>query len=196
MGRPRKNPIPAMPAMYDPDGKPESDREPIQINDLPEDVSRETVSRDAVPAEYDDASAARRQAEDIRRKRTRPFGSMTQKLALPERPYYKRHWFNDTPGRVQMARESGWTHVRDGDEPIKRVVGSGRDGGALNAYAMEIPKEIYEEEAAARHAMAQAKVDEFKRNPFRAQAGAAQQSDVGKFYSPEADPLTVKSPGR
>jgi hypothetical protein len=122
------------------------------------------------------------------RKIRQPFGSSTQKLALPKRAGYHRHWFNDSPGRVEEALNSGWAHVqgRDG-KPIKRVVGTGRDNGALNAYAMELPEVFWQEDQAARDKMASDKMDALKANPFRAKTGQAQKSDIGKFYSPQEE---------
>lgn len=120
----------------------------------------------------------------IRRMR-KPFGAYTQKLALPVRPGYHRHWFNDTAGRVDDAKESGWSHIIDKDgKPLKRVVGTGRDNGVLIAYAMELPLVFWEEDMAARHAAAKAKVDAIKKQPFMAKPGQAQPEDKGKFYSP------------
>lgn len=128
----------------------------------------------------------------------KPFdGAMTQKLALPVRAGYHRHWFNDVAGRIDEAVASGWAHVinpRDG-KPYKRVVGSGRDGKALEAYAMEIPNVFWQEEMDARHEIAKAKVDSIKKRPAVAQPGQAQASDSGKFYSPHdsrgIDPVQV-----
>lgn len=129
-----------------------------------------------------------------------PFGAMTQKLAIPPRVSYHRHWFNDVAGRIDEARTSGWSHVNDQKtgQPMKRTVGSGRDGGALIAYAMELPEVFWLEEMDARHKVAQAMVDSIKKNPFQAKPGQAQASDKGKFYDPTegsgAGPLQVIQP--
>lgn len=129
-----------------------------------------------------------------------PFGGVSQKLALPMRPGYHRHWFNDVAGRIDEAKASGWSHVkneRDGT-PLKRVVGTGRDNGPLLAYAMELPEVFWQEEMDARHAAAQAKIDSIKKNPFQSKTGQAQASDKGKFYDPTegsgAGPLQVIQP--
>jgi hypothetical protein len=124
----------------------------------------------------------------------KPFGAaLTQKLALPVRIGYHRHWFNDVAGRVDEAKANGWAHIknpRDGT-PLKRVVGTGRDNGVLWAYAMELPEVFWQEEMDARHAAAKAKVDAIKAKPFQAKPGQAQASDQGKFYSPIDAPLQV-----
>ena len=122
----------------------------------------------------------------------RPLGTYAQKLALDRRPGYHRHWFNDQPGRVDEAVANGWAHVADREgKPLKRVVGSGRDRGALYAYAMEIPEVFWQEDMAARHADAQSRVDAIRQSPFRAKQGETTAQDQGKFYSPKEEPLQV-----
>lgn len=132
----------------------------------------------------------------IRAVRT-PFGSMSQKLALPQRSGYHRHWFNDVAGRIDEAKASGWSHVKNEKDgtPLKRVVGTGRDNSPLLAYAMELPEVFWQEEMDARHAVATAKMDSIKKNPFASKPGQAQASDKGKFYDPNegtgAGPLSI-----
>lgn len=122
------------------------------------------------------------------RKIRKPFGSMTQKLALPGINGYHQHWFNDDPGRVEEATANGWAHVMGKDgKPVKRVVGRGRDSAALYAYAMKLPIIFWQEDLNARHDAAQARIDEVRKKPFRAKPGQAEKSDAGKFYSPNED---------
>lgn len=129
-----------------------------------------------------------------------PFGVATAKLALPVRPGYHRHWFNDVAGRIDEATASGWAHVKDQKTnlPMKRTVGSGRDGGALIAYAMELPEVFWQEEMDARNKLAMAKLDSIKKNPFASKPGQAQPSDKGKFYDPTEStgkgPLQIDTP--
>lgn len=132
-----------------------------------------------------------------------PFGSQSLKLAMPTRPGYHRHWFNDVAGRIDEATTSGWANVKDQKtgQPLKRTVGSGRDGGALIAYAMEIPEVFWQEEMDARHKTATEKLESIKKNPFASKPGQAQASDKGKFYDPTegtgtAGPLTIQTPQR
>lgn len=126
----------------------------------------------------------------------RPLGAFAQKLALPERPGYHRHWFNDTPGRIDEAEANGWAFVRDrdGKDPISRVVGTGRDNSALKAYAMELPAVLWQEDIDAKHAEAKSRIDGIKASPFRSKPGEAKAADKGKFYSPQEDvaPLSVE----
>lgn len=124
-----------------------------------------------------------------------PFGAMHQKLALPQRSGYHRHWFNDVAGRIDEAKQSGWAHIknpRDGT-PLKRSVGTGRDNNVLWAYAMELPLVFWQEEMDARNQLAKDKVDAIKAKPFQAQLGQSKAADQGKFYSPVegAAPLQV-----
>lgn len=125
----------------------------------------------------------------------KPLGAFAQKLALPERPGYKRHWFNDVAGRVVEAELNGWTHVKGTDgKPISRCVGSGRDKGALYAFAMEIPMVFWQEEQNARNEVAAEKMNSLRASPFRAAPGTAKASDKGKFYDPsehDAGPIQI-----
>lgn len=129
----------------------------------------------------------------------KPFaGAMSQKLALPKRNGYHRHWFNDIAGRIDEAVASGWAHVinpRDG-KPTRRAVGTGRDNGVLYAYAMEIPNVFWQEEMDAKHAVAAGQIEGIKKRPAVVPPqGVAQASDAGKFYSPHdsrgLDPISV-----
>ena len=78
---------------------------------------------------------------------------------------------------------------------MHRVVGSGRDNKALEAYAMELPEVFWQEEMVARHKIASDRVDGIKKRPAAAQPGQAQASDAGKFYSPHdargVDPIHI-----
>ena len=134
------------------------------------------------------AEAADELTADIERIRAmrKPFGAYSQKLAIPKKPGYHLHWFNDSPGRIEEALGAGWKHRTDGaGNPIKRVVGTSRDGGPLYGFAMDLPQVFWEEDMAAREERAKAPLDAIKRNPFPAQAGAAKPSDSQKFYTPE-----------
>lgn len=122
----------------------------------------------------------------------KPFGAFTQKLALDVRAGYKRHWFSDEPGRVDEAIGNGWAHVNDKEgKPVRRVVGRGRDGGAMYGYAMELPKVFWDEDMQAKNDAAQARIDEIKKNPFRAKPGQAKASDADKFYSAREEPVQM-----
>lgn len=93
-----------------------------------------------------------------------PLGVPRTKLAVPQRPGYKRRWINDDgKGRLQAAAEGGYTHVcdpnlhvgEDGggdktDSRVSRIVGRGEGGKPLRAFLMEIPSEQYKEDQASK----------------------------------------------
>jgi hypothetical protein len=148
---------------------------------------------DAQPQENESLEDAIKRIGAIRDKTRQEWGQFLQKLALPVRPGYHRHWFNDVAGRIEEAKASGWAHVknpRDGT-PHKRAVGTGRDNNVLYAYAMEIPEVFWQQEMDARHAIAREKVEGIKKKPVRAEPGQAQASDQGKFYSPAEEMISV-----
>ena len=152
---------------------------------------------DAAPQEGETLEQAIARVGAIRERNRKEWGEFSQKLALPKRAGYHTHWFNDISGRIDEALASGWSHrmnPRDG-KPFHRVVGTGRDGKALEAYAMDLPLVFWQEEMDARHKVASDKVDSIKKRPAVAQPGQAQASDAGKFYSPHEskglDPVHV-----
>jgi len=115
----------------------------------------------------------------ITRENRRGFGNQGQKLAYPDRDGYHRHWFNDTPGRVAAAQESGYTSVIDPatKQPVTRVVGVSPIGGPLHAYLLEIPQEWYDDDMAELEKINASKEEALKRGPQ-----AANPSDVQAFY--------------
>ena len=84
------------------------------------------------------------------RAQRKPFGAQNQKLAYPARPGYHRHWFNDSPGRIIDAQAAAYDFVLDRNgKKVCKPVGVADQGGALMAYLMEIPQELYEEDMRA-----------------------------------------------
>lgn len=129
-------------------------------------------------------------AADIARIRQfrKPIGAMSQKLALPVRPGYHRHWFNDVAGRISEAEANGWAFVRGADEkPLSRCVGTGRDKGAQYAFAMELPLVFWQEDLDAKHKLASEKIDSLKGQIARVPSGKADRADKGKFYDPHEE---------
>lgn len=91
------------------------------------------------------APVVRRPTKDTRR----PFGSQTQKLAYESRAGFHRHWFNNSPGRIDAALAAGYTHVEDKDgRKVQRVVGVSEGGDGLLGFLMEIPLDWYQEDMA------------------------------------------------
>jgi hypothetical protein len=73
----------------------------------------------------DQAQASERAAviREERKKRV-PLGVPRTKLTAPTRPGYQRRWINDdAKGRLQHAKEGGYTHVEDPNLLV------GEDGG-------------------------------------------------------------------
>lgn len=139
-----------------------------------------------------DAPPTREDIERIRKLR-KPLGTLAQKLALPVRRGYHRHWFNDSGNRVAEAVANGWAYVNDPEgKPIRRAVGTGRDNGVMFAIAMELPDVFWREDMDARHQVATDKMDALRRSPIRAEKGKVQKSDQGKFYSPVEEVLSVE----
>lgn len=167
----------------------------IEPEHTPEEAAEiwDEVDKDVLHAGPEDEETVEEAIARIRSLTTRRMGGFQQKLAYPKRPGYYRHWFNDSPGRIDEAKANGWAFVKGQDgQPVRRHVDSGRDNRGLNAYIMQIPELIHREDMAARHAAAASMMESVKRKAFDAQPGAAKPSDAGKFYSPtQADPITI-----
>ena len=193
-------------SIYNPEGPPAPEKRkpgrPVKTAELPKSTIAEpahevaealSVDHELVPGtltpENETIEEAIERVAAIRARNRKEWGEFSQKLALPKRAGYHTHWFNDVAGRIDEALASGWTHrvnPRDG-KPFHRVVGTGRDGRALEAYAMDLPLVFWQEEMDARHKAAQDRVEAIKKRPAVAQPGQAQASDQGKFYSPHDD---------
>ncbi len=133
--------------------------------------------------------------DEIRRSRQQWGSGLQQKLALPKRRGYHRHWFNDSGNRIEDAKSSGWSPIKGSDgKPIERVVGTARSGQPLRAFAMELPEAIWLEDLDAKNKLAEDQIEQVRTKPFRAPPGAAQKSDAGKFYSVDetAGPVGVR----
>jgi hypothetical protein len=154
------------------------------------------LAPNAAPQEGETLEQAVARIGALRERNRKEWGEYSQKLALPKRAGYHTHWFNDVAGRLDEALASGWAHrinPRDG-KPFHRVVGSGREGKPLEAYAMDLPLVFWQEEMDARHKVASDRIEGIKKNPFQAAPGQAKASDKGKFYDPTdgaAGPLQV-----
>ncbi len=48
----------------------------------------------------------------------KPFSEGSLKLQVPDRPGYHRHWFRGEPGRIERAKQAGYTHVAKGDAHV------------------------------------------------------------------------------
>lgn len=123
------------------------------------------------PPKYQEIATAEVDAPRVRSNR-KPFGSLEQKLAYPEREGFHRHWFNDIPGRVERALEAGYEHVKDKEgKNVCKNVGTAEGGGALVGYLMEIPEEWYLQDQAAQQAQVDSVEDTIKRGEFESKEG-------------------------
>lgn len=158
----------------------------------------DSISADATlhpeTARATEASALAEDIERIRKLRIGWSSGLMQKLALPVRRGYKRHWFNDSGNRIEDAKASGWSTIKGSDgQPIKRIVGSARSGQPLAAYAMEIPEVFWLEDLAAKNKVAEDQLDTVRGKPFQVPPGMAKRSDAGKFYSPNESVVGIES---
>lgn len=123
-----------------------------------------------------------------RRKRV-PLGVQQQRLGARVPDGMVGRWVNDTPGRIDRARQAGYEFINeDGRTAAERescrseIVGTAREGGPLRAYLMAIPRQFYEEDQAAK----QEPLDRFEEDLRRGHAPQqAAPQDRGKFYQPD-----------
>lgn len=102
------------------------------------------------------------------RKERIPLGTVRQKLSAPSVDGKVRRWINDDGGRIPMAEQGGYEFVTDdglkigetnlgsGNQDlgsrVSRIVGTKANGEPLRAYLMEIDKDSYDEDQAAKAA--------------------------------------------
>jgi len=97
--------------------------------------------------------------EDTGRKQRTPVGVMRPKMLAPERPGYKRRWFNATEGRLHQALTGDYTFVEDPSLQIgvPDIDNVNRDLGSRvsrvvdkatgqRAYLMEIKDDYYQDD--------------------------------------------------
>jgi hypothetical protein len=118
----------------------------------------------------------------------KPFGNQQLKLARPDRPGFKRRFFNDVPGRIVRAKEAGWEIVMKANgEPDTEVVGVAETGGALLAYLMETPEEFYNED----YKDQQAQIDDMERSFKRGADNHGQVGQDGRYIPSRG--ITIKT---
>lgn len=118
------------------------------------------------------------------RARRVPLGVPSLKMAAEQRAGYHRHWMNDHKNRIHAAEQAGYQFVSeivDGrDMRVSRRVGTHEDGSPLLAYLMEIRREFYDEDQAAK----QAQVDEIDAAIMRRNEPNDAEGDRAGFYTP------------
>lgn len=129
------------------------------------------------------------QAEPRRGADRIPFGKQRQRLAYPTRPGFVGYWFNDDNDRIDRALQAGWSFVTDRQKkPVSRPVGKKEGGGALRAFRMELPEEIYRQDYAAEQKL----VDEIEA-PIK--AGNLGAKDGDNRYVPKHTPIKFEEKG-
>jgi hypothetical protein len=95
----------------------------------------------------------------VKRRRRASVGGHALKLDAPNRPGFKRRWFNDDGNRLADAHELGYDPVHDPEvktsdlgSGISRLVGTKANGEPLRAYLMETPDELHAEGVAEKEA--------------------------------------------
>lgn len=131
--------------------------------------------------------------EETGRSRRIPLGTPQAKLKADIRPGYVGRWINDDGDRLDRAVNAGYEFAEDQnikgrDKRQKRRVGVKEGGEPLFAYLMEIRKEFYDEDEAARMgALKEMDAAMLAGVP----AGADAQRDRVGFYQPNQHPTTV-----
>lgn len=96
----------------------------------------------------------REKIERIRRDRT-PIGVPTMNWSCPDNDGYQYRVFNDEwmsrPDNIQRALSAGYEFVDSEEKRQKpKVVGTNDNGTPIKGYLMRIPKEIFDEDQAAK----------------------------------------------
>lgn len=116
----------------------------------------ERVRRGRPPLDRKETSGTSR---DLKGRAERvPLGVRRPKLNADIRPGYVGRWINDDNNRIQDALKGGWDFVLrdseaksdDASSRIAKDVGSKTNGQRLIAYLMEIRKDWYDEDQAAK----------------------------------------------
>lgn len=147
--------------------------------------ARTSTTQVAAPDFASDPDGYRAYVARLRNQR-KSFGAFQQKLAYPARPGYYRYWFNDEPGRIAQATDAGYSFVKDPQtgQNVARAVGTRKEGGALMAYLMELPIELWEED----HAKVHRRTDEIetavRKSKVLLSDNDSPGEDEGNFYVP------------
>ena len=125
-------------------------------------------------------------AKETKTKRV-PIGGKRDILAVRNQdPNFVYRWVNDTPGRIERFKEAGYEVVLQDVEVGHKTVDRGSKvgsaimrqvGGLLTAVCMRIPKELYDEDQAA-------KAEAILEQELAMRAEAESKADYGKFTLP------------
>lgn len=121
----------------------------------------------------------------------KPFGAQEYKLSgYPTDPNCVPRWFNDTPGRILRALRAGYRHVKDPEsgKNVDLTVGTAERGGGQVAFLMEIPKQYYREDFAAKQANLDLTDAAIMRGKHKAEPGDKRYGEVNMRVTGNARP--------
>ncbi len=142
---------------------------------------------DATPQREISRQARSGTREGVGRQKRKPLGVPVQRLQADVPTGMTGRWTNDTPGRIERARQGGYEFISSDGEVVQsrdgcrsEIVGTGRDGGAMRAFLMAIPTVLYEEDQAAKAAINKERMSSIRRG----EPTQAAEQDKGAFYTP------------
>lgn len=120
------------------------------------------------------------------RAKRRPFGIPQSKLSVDKQlDGWHYRWINDSPGRIAKALEGAYVFVEpeevgrepNGENRVRELAGTNKDGSAMYVYLMRITQEFYEEDQAE----SQGYLDEIDK---AIRGGQINQTSADKRYVP------------
>jgi len=141
----------------------------------------------------------RAETNEARRKERIPLGVPRTNMDVPDKNGFVRRWINDVGGRIERSIDAGYVFVsdqrirvgqREGNtdtgSKISMVVGRHDNGTAMKAYLMEIKKEWYDEDQAAKQKSIDAIDDQIRHGNVDGEPGSDGRyiPDEGIKYAP------------
>jgi len=126
-----------------------------------------------IDSDKDIVAMARQRREDARKEQESIGALPGQRLVAAKIPGFESRWVNDTPGRVDALLKKGYSFVKakketgsflttDTGTAKSQIVGTAATGGALRAYLMVIPQELWEENQKIKEQITQTQADAYK----------------------------------
>lgn len=121
-----------------------------------------------------DIIAQARLRREAAREEQKSIGALPgQRLVAPRIEGFESRWVNDTPGRVDAMLKKGYSFLKakketgsilttDTGTAKSQIVGTAATGGALRAYLMVIPKELWEENQKIKEQITQTQANAYK----------------------------------
>lgn len=126
-----------------------------------------------IDSDKDILAQARQRREDAS-KEQKSIGALPgQRLVAAKIPGLESRWVNNTPGRVDAMLKRGYSFLKAKKETgsilttdigtaKSQIVGTAATGGALRAYLMVIPQELYRENQKIKEQRTQTQADAYK----------------------------------